>query len=133
MRELSSALDLLLRIIKPPHDDFALRGLADMFRTRFDSIRKQRQTRSAFHRINCTSHEQDQSASLYSLSRSRYAPGTTKLSNGAWSGISAFGRTKAPVEISGIFGVAGDEGRDVRTTLAKWVGTPMFGGLPIIS
>lgn len=61
------------------------------------------------------------------------APGTTKLSRGASSGMIAFGRTNAPAEISGIFGVEGDEGREVRTTLAKWVGTPMFGGLPITS
>lgn len=60
-------------------------------------------------------------------------PGTTKFSKGASSGISAFGRTNAPVEISGICGVDGDDGLVVKTTLAKCVGTPMLGGLPITS
>ena len=60
-------------------------------------------------------------------------PGTTKASRGASSGISALGSTNAPVEISGICGVAGDDGFDVRTTFAKWVGTAMFGGVPMTS
>ena len=60
-------------------------------------------------------------------------PGTIKLSKGLSSGISAFGKTKAPVEISGTCGVDGDEGLDVRTTFAKWVGTDTFGGFPITS
>lgn len=47
--------------------------------------------------------------------------------------MTAFGSTNAPVEISGTWGVEGDDGRDVRTTLAKWVGTATFGGLPITS
>lgn len=45
----------------------------------------------------------------------------------------AFGSTNAPVEVSGMCGVEGDDGREVRTTLAKCVGTATFGGLPITS
>ena len=59
--------------------------------------------------------------------------GTTKLSRGVSSDMAAFGSTNAPVEISGTSGVEGDDGRDVRTTLAKCVGTDTFGGLPITS
>ena len=65
--------------------------------------------------------------------RSTASTGTTKLSRGASSGICALGRTKAPVEISGMFGVEGDDGFEVRTTLAKWVGTATFGGVPMTS
>ena len=36
-------------------------------------------------------------------------------------------------DISKTSGFDGDEGRDVKTTLAKWVGTPIFGGEPITS
>ena len=46
-------------------------------------------------------------------------PGTIKLSKGAVSGMTAFGSTNAPVEISGISGVDGDEGLDVKMTFAK--------------
>jgi len=45
----------------------------------------------------------------------------------------AFGRTKAPVEISRMSGVAGEETLDARTTFAKWVGTETFGGDPMTS
>ena len=47
--------------------------------------------------------------------------------------MGAFGSTKAPVEISGISGVSGDDGFEVNTTLAKWVGTETLGGDPITS
>lgn len=57
----------------------------------------------------------------------------TKLSSGASSGMIAFGRTNAPVDISGMSGVEGEEGLDARTTFAKWVGTAMFGGDPMTS
>ena len=60
-------------------------------------------------------------------------PGTEKLSKGVVSGIAALGRTKAPVDISGTSGLEGDDGLEVKTTLAKWVGTLMFGGFPITS
>ena len=56
-----------------------------------------------------------------------------KLSSDASSGITALGRTKAPVEISGTSRVFGDDGRVVNTTLAKCVGTETFGGEPITS
>lgn len=60
-------------------------------------------------------------------------PGTTKLSSGASSGICAFGRTNAPVEISGMSGVDGEEGFVVKTIFAKCVGTATFGGVPMTS
>lgn len=53
-------------------------------------------------------------------------PGTTKLANGAWSGMIALGRTNAPMEVS-------CEGFVVKTTLAKWVGTATLGGVPMTS
>jgi hypothetical protein len=61
------------------------------------------------------------------------SPGMTKLSNGASSGITALGKTNAPVDISGISGVVGEEGLDTSTTLAKCVGTATLGGEPITS
>ena len=61
------------------------------------------------------------------------APGTMKDSKGASSGMIALGNTNAPVEISCSCGVEGDDGREVRTTFAKCVGTAMFGGLPMTS
>jgi len=67
------------------------------------------------------------------VARSTASTGTTKLSRGASSGITALGRTKAPVDISWMLGVEGDTGFDARTTFAKWVGTETFGGLPITS
>jgi hypothetical protein len=42
-----------------------------------------------------------------------------KLSKGVSSGMTALGKTNAPVDISGTFGVAGEEGLDTRITLAK--------------
>jgi hypothetical protein len=45
----------------------------------------------------------------------------------------AFGSTNAPVEISSRPGVAGEDGREVSTTFAKWVGTATFGGEPMTS
>ena len=63
----------------------------------------------------------------------RQLPGVTKLSRDVSSEMMAFGSTNAPVEISGRWGVEGDDGRDARTTLAKCVGTATFGGLPITS
>jgi len=51
--------------------------------------------------------------------RSTASIGTTKLSNGASSGIGALGITNAPVLISGMCGVLGDDGFEVKTTLAK--------------
>lgn len=56
-----------------------------------------------------------------------------KFSKGASSEMAAFGRTNAPVDISGVSGVEGDEGLDASTTFAKCVGTPMFGGEPMTS
>jgi len=63
----------------------------------------------------------------------RYPPGTTKLFNGASSEMGALGSTNAPVLISGIFGVLGEDGLVVNTTLAKWVGTATLGGEPMTS
>lgn len=63
----------------------------------------------------------------------RYSPGTTKLFNGASSGMGALGSTNAPVLISGILGVLGEEGLVVNTTLAKCVGTATLGGDPMTS
>lgn len=60
-------------------------------------------------------------------------PGTTKLSRDASSGITALGRTNAPVDTSGMCGVDGEAGREASTTLAKCVGTDTLGGLPITS
>ena len=66
-------------------------------------------------------------------SRGGTVPGVTKLSNGTSSGMIAFGRTKAPVEISGTSGVEGEDGLEARTTFAKWVGTATLGGEPMTS
>jgi hypothetical protein len=46
----------------------------------------------------------------------KHALGAAKLSSGVVSEITAFGRMKAPVEISGTSGVLAEEGRDVSTT-----------------
>jgi hypothetical protein len=43
----------------------------------------------------------------------------TKFSNGMSSEIDEFGKTKAPVEISAMLGVEGEDGLEARTTLAK--------------
>lgn len=59
--------------------------------------------------------------------------GTRKLSNLASSGMTAFGRTNAPAEISATSGVDGDDGLAASTTFAKCVGTEMFGGEPMTS
>ena len=47
--------------------------------------------------------------------------------------MGALGSTNAPVLISGVFGVLGEEGLVANTTLAKWVGTATFGGEPMTS
>jgi hypothetical protein len=60
-------------------------------------------------------------------------PGIMKLSNGASSGMTAFGRTKAPMASSGMSGEDGEDSRDPNTTFAKWVGTAILGGFPITS
>ena len=62
-----------------------------------------------------------------------YALGIWKVCMGVSSGIEAFGRTKAPVEISVNSGLYGETGLDANTTFAKCVGTPTAGGFPIIS
>lgn len=56
-----------------------------------------------------------------------------KFSSLASSGIGALGSTNAPVEISGMSGVDGEDGFDVSTTFAKCVGTATFGGEPMTS
>ena len=65
--------------------------------------------------------------------RKSNVPGVTKRSSGASSGMIAFGRMNAPVEISWTSGVEGEEGLEARTTFAKWVGTAMLGGEPMTS
>ena len=60
-------------------------------------------------------------------------PGTTKVFNETSSGMGALGSTNAPVLISGMFGVLGEDGFVVNTTLAKCVGTATFGGEPMTS
>jgi hypothetical protein len=65
--------------------------------------------------------------------RSTASIGMTKFSRGVSSGIGALGSTNAPAESSSMFGVPGDDGLEVRTTFAKWVGTATFGGEPITS
>jgi hypothetical protein len=47
--------------------------------------------------------------------------------------MDALGSTNAPVDISTSSGLEADDGREVRTTFAKWVGTEMLGGVPINS
>ena len=47
--------------------------------------------------------------------------------------MTAFGRTKAPVDISEMSGVEGEDGLLAKTTFAKWVGTDTLGGEPITS
>lgn len=95
--------------------------------------------------------------------RSTASTGTTKVRKGTLSGTTALGITKAPRAMRGdsaaerrprkeapsfpggepeaaLVGI-GDDGRaagldglpTASTTLAKWVGTPIFGGLPITS
>ena len=54
----------------------------------------------------------------------------TKLVKGASSGIMAFGKTNAPVDISVTSGLDGEEGFEASTTFAKCVGTATFGGEP---
>lgn len=71
--------------------------------------------------------------SVSPAARSTVSIGTTKLSSFASSGIGAFGRTNAPVAISCMCGVDGEEGLAVSTTFAKWVGTATFGGEPMTS
>ena len=71
--------------------------------------------------------------SNFSCEDANNIPGTTKFSSLASSGMTAFGRTNAPVEISGTSGLEGDDGFDVSTTFAKCVGTETFGGEPITS
>lgn len=71
-----------------------------------------------------------------------YSLGTTKVVNGVSSGITAFGSTNAPIAIDSwdvvmvrareAFEADGD-GFETRTTLAKWVGTEIEGGLPMTS
>jgi len=51
--------------------------------------------------------------------RSTASTGMMNLSRGASSGIGALGSTKAPVASSKMFGVDGEEGFEVSTTLAK--------------
>lgn len=47
--------------------------------------------------------------------------------------MGALGSTKAPADSSRIFGDDGDDGFEVNTTFAKWVGTEILGGEPITS
>jgi len=58
--------------------------------------------------------------------------GLTKLVSSASSDIEALGRMNAPVDISTWVGLY-EVGLEARTTLAKWVGTLIFGGVPITS
>jgi hypothetical protein len=64
---------------------------------------------------------------------STFSTGTENDSHGAWSGMIALGRMNAPAASSRMSGVPGEDGLEVRTTLAKWVGTPTLGGEPITS
>ena len=47
--------------------------------------------------------------------------------------MTALGRTKAPVDISKISRVEGEDGLLAKITFAKWVGTDTLGGEPITS
>jgi hypothetical protein len=62
-----------------------------------------------------------------------YVPGATKLSRGVSSGITAFGKTNAPIDKAKSLGLEGEDGIAVRTTLAKCVGTATLGGEPTTS
>lgn len=77
-----------------------------------------------------------------------HSPGTWNEVSGTWSGMTELGRTNAPMETSFTASVTVRDVEDdapnpnddeafwdrlVRITLAKWVGTAMFGGLPITS
>ncbi len=61
-----------------------------------------------------------------------YLPGTANEVRGALSGITALGRTKAPIDIS-FAALMTELDFDVNMTFAKWVGTEMDGGEPITS
>lgn len=100
-----------------------------MLRGRFYCIGKQRQTCCTLYGIDCTPRVRQKPA----IQESEHGPGTTKLSSFASSGMGALGSTNAPVEISMMFGVDGEEGFAVSTTFAKCVGTDTFGGEPITS
>ena len=114
-----------------------------------ERMREERETRSALDCVDCMRRVND--VSVMGVSKTarrredrsihkkkkrgsdRNVPGVTKLSSGASSGMMAFGRTNAPVDISCTSGVEGEDGRDASTTFAKWVGTAMLGGEPMTS
>lgn len=121
---------LLPRIVKPAHGDLALRCLADMLCRVLDLVGEQGEPRSALDGVDCQNRCQ---YIMKTFELARRLPGTTNPSNGASSGITAFGSANAPIESSCTSGVAGDTGREARTTLAKCVGTPTLGGLPMTS
>lgn len=63
--------------------------------------------------------------SLSSVVRGQSSPGTIKLVKGVSSAMTSLGSTKAPMLYSFFSGEEPkpEEGREVRSTLAKWVGT----------
>jgi hypothetical protein len=66
---------------------------------------------------SCSTFSTGRYVSIHSRAvEKRHSLGAAKLSSGVVSEITAFGRMKAPVEISGMSGVLAEEGRDVSTT-----------------
>jgi len=112
-----------------PNNYLTVGRLTNMFGRAFYGIREQNKSRGSFNRIDWM----NQFSYLRPTMVFRYSPGTTKLFNGTSSGMGALGSTNAPVLTSGIFGVLGEEGLVVNTTLAKCVGTATFGGEPMTS
>lgn len=106
-----------------------------MFRGVLEVVGKEGEPRGAFDGVDCTRvRRQSTIHTKRTMGRSKSnVLGVTKRSSGASSGMIAFGRTNAPVEISWMSGVEGEEGLEARTTFAKWVGTAMLGGEPMTS
>jgi hypothetical protein len=132
-------LRLFPRIVKPSNDDLTPRLPAQLFRTRLDLRGEQHQSRSSLHRIHCSDVVSFQPGVRVHEARSLILPGTAKSVNRALSGITALGKTKAPIEISGLDGLVRGRrplrgaAREARTTLAKWVGTDTAGVFPMTS
>lgn len=143
----------LVGIVEPPDDDLTPSLPAEFFGGRLDLRREQGQTGGALDRFHCRCQPGGQICTISSsapvnqtrATSRRDPPGTLNSVNGVLSGMTLLGSTNAPMATSLPMGpLTGrpDEGpgakppglpRAARTTLAKWVGTEIAGGLPITS
>lgn len=132
--------DLLPRIVKPSHHHLTLGHSAELSRPTLQLSIEQLQPGGSFHCLNYVILQRNVTGDQI------YSPGTVKFRKSVPSGISWFGRTKAPIasslivlpdvtDLSDADGGWGYEksGREARMTLAKWVGTEMEGGEPMTS